>query len=195
MKILVATQNRGKFKEILEVFDELPHEFLSFADLDMNTEFEENGETFGETALAKARHFANLSGLPTLADDSGIIVDVLKDELGLRTRRWGAGENASDEEWISYFMKRMENEKRRSARFLCAAAFVNQEIEKVFIGETTGVITSDLEAPIYSGIPLSSVFKPDGYNAVYAALSIVEKNKISHRGKAFNQLFNTLKNA
>ena len=195
MKILIATQNKGKFKEILEIFGELPHEFLSFDDLEISPDFEENGETFEETALAKARHFSLLSGLPTVADDSGIIVEALENELGIKTRRWGAGETASDEEWISYFMKRMEKEGNRYARFLCAAAFVNENKEDVFLGETRGFITKSLEAPIYPGVPLSSVFVPDGFDKVYSALDTAEKNKISHRGKAFIQLYNTLKNA
>lgn len=195
MKILIATGNPGKFKEIAGILAELNHEFVSLSDLKIDSKFEEIGDTFEEIALAKAKHFSFLSGLPTIADDSGIFVSALAEELGLKTRRWGAGEKATDVEWLEFFMKRMENEKDRSAKFVCAAAFVNGDDIFGHIEHTEGVITSEVEAEIKSGLPLSSVFKPVPYDKVYSALSDEEKNKISHRGKAFKKLLKTLKNA
>ncbi len=195
MKILIATGNPGKFKEIAGILSELNHEFVSLADLKIDSKFKEIGESFEEIALAKARHFSKLSGLPAIADDSGIFVEVLAEELGLKTRRWGAGENASDEEWLDFFMKRMKNEKNRSAKFVCAAAFVNGEDVFCHVEATDGEITTQVEVEIKAGLPLSSVFKPVPYDKVYSALSDEEKNKISHRGKAFKKLLKTLKNA
>ncbi len=195
MKILIATGNPGKFKEISGILGESGHEFISLSELGIEVDFEEIGESFEEIALAKASHFAGLSGLPTIADDSGIFITVLADELGLKTRRWGAGEHASDSEWLDVFMNRMKDEKDRSAKFVCAAAFVNGEESFVHVEHTEGLISGRVEVEIKVGLPLSSVFKPVPYDKVYSALSDEEKNKISHRGKAFKKLLKTLKNA
>lgn len=195
MNILIATKNPGKFTEIAQILIDIEAIFLSLDDLGITADFEETGQTFEENALGKARFYANLSGLPTLADDSGIFVKALSEELGLKTRRWGAGEQASDEEWLEYFMKRMREERDRRAKFVCAAAFVSSNEERVCVGETHGELTEELEAPLYKGIPLSSVFKPEGCEKVYTALSVEEKNRLSHRGSAFSKLLIYLKNA
>lgn len=192
-QLLIATTNPGKFKEIAAILSELDVELLSLADLGIGLDFDETGKTFEENALGKARFYAGLSGLPTVADDSGIFVDALADELGLKTRRWGAGHEASDEEWLDFFMNRMSGEQERGARFICVAALVAGD-ELVFEHEVCGVITEALEAPIAAGIPLSSVFKVEGCDKVYSALEPAEKNRLSHRGNAFRKLLNHLKN-
>ncbi len=185
MKLLIATTNIGKFNEIEEVLKDLDLELYhlkknevvagkSLKELLTNDDFEEHGETFEENAELKAMHYHELIGLPTIGEDSGIIVDALKGELGVKTRRWGAGANATDEEWIKYFMEVMKDvpEKKRTARFICAAAFIDGGGETVmFRGQTEGVITHTLEAPLKKGIPLSSCFRPTGHDKVYAALS------------------------
>lgn len=201
MDILIATKNPGKFAEIKEMLAELEAmgaRFHSVDDLRIEEDFEEVGETFEENALGKARFFSQKAGMPAVADDSGIFIEALAEELGLKTRRWGAGHEASDEDWLDFFMNRMGEEENRSAKFVCAAAFVSPDGESedlVFMGETGGVITVEVEAPVKPGIPLSSVFKPDGHEKVYAALSTEEKNEMSHRGKAFAKLLSFLKNA
>lgn len=149
---------------------------------------------FDENALKKARFFASKTGFMTVGEDSGIIVDTLKDELGVKTRRWGAGESALDEEWLEFFMKRMEREANRAAKFLCSAYLADGEDGvfakrgRFFRGETRGVIADRIMAAVLPGIPLSSVFIPDGSDKVYAALSLAEKNKVSHRGKVMAEL-------
>lgn len=163
-------------------------EFVSLEDLKIQDDFEEEWSSFEENALGKARFYHELSGLPTIADDSGIFIETLEGELGVKTRRWGAGHTASDQAWLEYFMHRMENEKNRAAHFICSAAFVDNELEKAFLGETKGMITKNIEAPVQTGIPLSSVFKPNGSQKVFSALSTDEKNALSHRGKAFQKL-------
>ncbi len=191
MKLLIATRNPGKFEEIRTMLAGLEAkgvEFVSLADLGVEDECVEDGETFEANALLKACFYAKLSRLPTVSDDSGLFVDALKGELGVKTRRWGAGEKATDEEWLDFFMQRMVLEENRRAEFICAAAYVNKEEERVFFGETKGEITRKIEAPVKPGIPLSSVFCPQGYAKVYAALTVEEKNQLSHRGKAFAAL-------
>lgn len=195
MKILIATTNPGKFKGILETLSAFDAEFVSLTDLGITQDFEEVGESFSEIALGKAQFYHGLSGLPTVADDSGIIVEALVDELGLKTRRWGAGAQASDEEWLRVFMDRMKNESNRRAEFVCASAYVFGDREHVSEARTQGMITVEVEAPLHGGIPLSSVFKPDGYDKVYTALSAEEKHAASHRAKAFSKLLNLLSHA
>jgi XTP/dITP diphosphohydrolase len=190
-KLLIATKNPGKFQEILNVFEGLPIEFIFLGDLDVDDQgFAEDGETFLENAYKKAEFFGQKTGMVTLGEDSGILVNALVDELGVKTRRWGAGEEASDEEWIEYFMKRMKEEEDREAKFVCGACLwdKDRELDERFEGETKGEITEKLMAPILRGLPLSSCFKPEGMEDVYAALGAEYKNKISHRGKAISQV-------
>lgn len=173
----------------------LSAELVSLEGVGITEDFPEEGMSFEENALGKARFYGEKSGLPTVADDSGIFVEALADELGVKTRRWGAGEAASDEEWLEHFLKRMEKEESRKAEFMCAAAYTGPLGEHVFLGETKGTLTEQAQVPVKKGIPLSSVFKPEGCDMVYAALSPAEKNRLSHRGKAFAQLLTFLKNA
>lgn len=201
VKILIATKNPGKFEEIREMLSPLGADFVSLADVGIREDFSEEGVSFEENALGKARFYFELleaqarlnstqsaTNVAVITDDSGIFVEALGDELGIKTRRWGAGQAASDKEWLAHFMERMAKEKNRKAKFVCAAAFVDGVQEKVFLGETEGSITERVESPVKVGIPLSSVFKPLGQRKVFATLSAAEKNKLSHRGKAFAKL-------
>lgn len=146
---------------------------------------EEEFDTFEENAEQKARFYYERTGITTLADDSGIIVEALKDELGIHTRRWGAGKHATDQEWIEHFLKRMESETNRRARFVCVLALVGTDNNTSFFeGWCEGTITHGLEAEYLTGLPLSACFKPDGSEKVFSALKLEEKAKFSHRGKA-----------
>ena len=208
-KILIATGNQGKAREMLEVLSDLPFEFITLKDLGMENDADECGKTHEENALIKAYHFHKKTGLPTIGEDSGIWVQALEGELGIHTRRWGAGEKASDEEWLDYFLKRLSKEENRKAKFFCASAFVfsgeekvftgasdggggfakdSEKIEKVFTGETEGELTQKPMCPLPKGIPISALFVPAGAKKVYAMLSEKEKNQISHRGKAMHEL-------
>lgn len=195
MKLLIATHNPGKFSEIQAILQNLGHELCSLTELGIEADYPEEGHTFAANAVGKAEFYHGLSGLPTVADDSGIFVEALANELGVKTRRWGAGESASDEEWLDFFMQRMEGESNRRAKFVCAAAYVNGTQNEVFEGETEGQITETVLVPVKRGIPLSSVFLADGCASVYSALSEAEKNALSHRGKAMRQLFEFLSHA
>lgn len=194
MKLLIATKNPGKFAEISEVLGALPIELLALRDLKLDDEVEERGSTHEDNAVLKARHFYRKAGLPTLGEDSGIHVDAFPGELGVQTRRWEGLHHASDEEWIEYFLKKMQRVplQKRRAKFVCAAALVwdgvSQITPRLFTGETRGIITQKLEAPLKPGIPISSCFRPEGCQKVYAALSVEEKNRVSHRGKAMRQV-------
>jgi non-canonical purine NTP pyrophosphatase (RdgB/HAM1 family) len=191
MKLLIATGNEGKFTEIVHALEDLPFEFFSLKDTNLTIPDEiEDGTTYEENAEKKAVYCAQKTNMMTLADDSGLVVDALKDELGVFTRRWGAGKDVSDEEWLDYFMERMKSEENQNAMFVSCICVVDSTGNVIASarGESKGTITETIEAPIKPGIPLSSVFKVDGEENVHSAMSIQEKNLISHRGKALKKI-------
>jgi len=188
-KLLIATSNFGKLKAIKTALEDINIELLSFEDVPVDmTEFVEDGETFEENAIKKAKYAYEKTGITTLADDSGIFVNALANELGVKTRRWGAGENVSDEEWIEFFLNRMSEYEDKRAEFVTYIAVVGDKTTRVFSGITPGVITDKLMAPILKGLPLSSCFIPHGANNVFENLDAETKVKIGHRQKALNKV-------
>ncbi len=188
MKLLLGTSNKGKVQEISEALASLNLEIVTPLDLGITELPHEHGSTYAENAEQKARFYFEKSGLPTLADDSGVVVDALKNELGIHTRRWGAGPDASDYQWVEFFLERMRDEKNRAAQFLCSLAYIDASGSlHMFEGSCDGTITPELEADYLPGLPISACFKPNGYSKVFSALSVDEKNAVSHRGKALSE--------
>lgn len=190
MKLLLATTNAGKAIEIREALKGLDIDCLTLKDFPLIKAMpEETGTTYAENAKQKAIFCYDHAGIPTLADDSGIVVEALAGELGLHTRRWGPGKDATDAAWIAAFLERIGKEPNKRARFICALAYIDASgTVHEFSGETAGVITETLEADYLPGLPVSACFKPDGCDAVYSALPVEEKNRLSHRGKALMAL-------
>lgn len=187
-KILIATHNHGKYLELMEVLEDLPFEFTNLEAEGIFEDVEETGDTYEANAIIKAEFFADKTGLPTISDDSGIHVDALHGELGVKTRRWGAGANATDKEWLDYFLDRMKTERNRKSEFVSVIAFAfNNNETLTFRGECLGQILDKPATEIEKGIPLSSVFLPDGKKKVYSAMTKDEKNEISHRGIAIKK--------
>lgn len=188
IKILIATRNFGKFKELMEVLEPLPIKFVSLNDEKIDGDIEENGKTYEANATLKAEYFGRKANLPTIADDSGIHIDALAGELGIKTRRWGAGADADDETWLNHFLHRMACEENRQAEFVSVVALYRPGMETLtFRGECKGIILPKPQVELEHGIPLSAVFLPEGKKKVFSALSKNEKNEISHRGKAIRQ--------
>lgn len=186
---LLATSNEGKIVEMKECLAGLPLTLCTLNDLPNPLEQpEETGSSHRENAIEKAQYYFRKTHLPTIAEDSGIHVEALRTELGIHTRRFGAGSKASDEEWIQYFLARMRRERNKRARFHCVIAFVDGKDIHTFEGECRGTITDTVEASYLPGLPISACFRPDGYNKVFSALSVEEKNRVSHRGKALMKL-------
>lgn len=185
MDLLIGTKNKGKIIEISEALSDLDIRCIGAHDAGIAEDPIETGATFEENALQKARFYYERTKNRTLADDSGIIVEALRSELGIHTRRWGAGPDASDEEWISYFLKRMKREQSKRARFVCVLAYIDEAgREFLFEGACNGIITESLEAEYLPGLPISACFRPDGYDCVYSAMKVEQKNCTSHRGRA-----------
>lgn len=188
MKLLLATSNSGKVTEMREALGGLGLDLLSIDDVKTIGQPDETGKTYAENAAIKAHHYFAETGLPTVADDSGIVIDALKGELGVQTRRWGAGPSATDEEWIQFFLKRMKKEQNKRATFLCTLAHVDHDGQvHVFEGTCDGTITDTLEADYLPGLPISACFKPNGEEYVFSALKTEQKNRTSHRGRALQQ--------
>ncbi|MBI1812208.1 non-canonical purine NTP pyrophosphatase [Candidatus Peregrinibacteria bacterium] len=194
MHLLLGTNNRGKVIEIREALAGLPMKILTPEDVKIEEVPQERGSTFAENAIQKARFYFECSKIPTIADDSGIIVDALKHELGIHTRRWGAGPDANDEEWIAYFLDRMKKEDNKRASFVCTIAYIDASHDvHIFEGRCDGTITEELEATYLPGLPISGCFRPHGHDRVFSALNLDQKNRTSHRGKALSQLRGHLK--
>jgi len=190
MQYLLATSNKGKIIEMRECLAGLPMTFLTPDDLPhpMPPPHEEMN-TFEDNALQKAHFYFEKTGIPSIADDSGILVEALIQELGIHTRRWGVGPEATDEEWIRFFLDRMKKEPNKRARFVCVIALLDASGEKrTFEGRCDGIITESLEAEYLPGLPISACFQPEGVSKVFSALTVEEKNRVSHRGKAMHEL-------
>jgi XTP/dITP diphosphohydrolase len=188
-QILLATTNPGKQKEILSALMPLDDvEFVDLSDLGIDIDVDETGSTYAENALIKAKAYFEHSGIPTLAEDSGVEIRALGDELGIHTRRWGAGPDAGDQEWLDYFMNKMVQEEDRAARFVSHAIYMDENGHFSVEGECLGNITHDVEGPVQKGIPLSAVFKPVGEELVYSSMDEELKNTLSHRGNAIREL-------
>ncbi len=183
-KLLVATNNRGKLREYARLLGELPFELVTLSDVGIEAEVEETGSTMEENAVSKAVAYSKMSGLVALADDSGLEVDALNGEPGVRSRRY-AGDNASDEERNRYLLSKLSGVTpgERGARFRCVIALATPD-GNVWTCEGTcdGVIA--LEARGQGGFGYDPVFLVPGLGKHMAELTLDEKNEVSHRARA-----------
>jgi XTP/dITP diphosphohydrolase len=192
-KILIATSNQGKVKEIRDLVKSIPIVFLSLSDVDEVPEVVEDGLTFEENALKKARTLAEATGLVTLADDSGLCVDALDGRPGVYSARY-AGEDATDAEKCARILREMENvqEHDRTARFVCAMALVTPEgEEKMFRGSCKGTITREPRGT--GGFGYDPIFYFEQAGCTFAEMDRQSKNRVSHRGHALRAFARFLK--
>lgn len=184
MRILLSSRNPGKAREVRAALADLPIRLLTLDEAGVAAEAEESGATYGENALEKARLAAEESGLPALADDSGIEVDALPGELGPRSARFG-GEGLDDAGRNRLLLERLEGveEARRGARFVCVLAFCRPGgRSRLFEGELPGrILTAPRGEGGFGYDPL--LFLPER-GCTVAELEGETKNRISHRGRA-----------
>jgi XTP/dITP diphosphohydrolase len=191
---VVATRNRGKLREILTLLDGAGLELQTIDEVAPDAELVENGSTFEENALAKARQAAVATGMPAIADDSGIEVEALGGAPGVYSARY-AGVPSDDLRNNDKLLADLlaVPRARRGARFRCVAAFVDRArgIEIVRSGACAGVI---LEAPRGSGgFGYDPLFLIPSLGRTMAELSTAEKNALSHRAAAFRALAEVLR--
>jgi XTP/dITP diphosphohydrolase len=183
-KLLLATNNKGKIREYRKLLKGISYKLVTPIELGITIEVDEVGESFEENARLKATLFAAESGLLTLADDSGLEVDALGGEPGVLSHRF-AGEGASDSDRNEYLLLRMKDvpEGKRSARFVCVIAVSTPDGRvETYYGECPGII------PLKPRGKQSFGYDPVMYipemGKTMAEMSMEEKNRISHRGKA-----------
>lgn len=186
MKLVIATKNRGKARELGDLLKGLDIEVLSLSDFPSAVLPPEDGKTFRENALKKARAVFEATGLPSLADDSGLVVDALYGRPGIFSARY-AGEGASDEDNYRKLLGELEGvaTEKRSARFVCALAYKDKGREEVFEGELKGRIAASPRG--VNGFGYDPVFEIERLNKSAAELSPAEKNAISHRAEALKR--------
>jgi XTP/dITP diphosphohydrolase len=185
VKIVLATHNQGKVREIAQLMLGLPVEWSSASDFPAIPKTEESGDTLEENALLKAQALSQALGLPALADDSGLFVDALKGEPGVHSARY-AGPDCNDADNVKKLLKDMADfaPDERGAAFRTVVAIVVPGETTVFLaGEIKGKITEKPKGT--AGFGYDPVFEPEGDHRVFAEMSLEEKNNISHRARAF----------
>lgn len=196
-KIVIATNNLHKVGEIMDIFEEakLKSFFLTPKQLKKPPTVVEDGATFTANALKKARELCAHSGLTTVADDSGLVVDALDGQPGILSARW-AGQHGDDQANLQLVLKQMEEvpDELRQARFVCAAAVaLSDGREFAVTGELLGTITRSPRGE--NGFGYDPIFMAEGYQITTGEMDSVEKNSISHRGIAFRKLASLMKHS
>jgi XTP/dITP diphosphohydrolase len=193
MRVLLATTNKGKILELKRILSEQGIEVAGLDDL-ATTEEIETGSTFAENALLKARAFHKNSGLPTIADDSGLEVEALGGAPGIASARYG-GAGVTDAERTAKLLAALKDvpPENRVARFVCAAAIVWKGGEQVFTEKAEGVVLREPRG--HNGFGYDPVFYYEPLGKTFAELTPAEKSRVSHRGRAFSRLAEWLNNS
>ncbi|WP_162047230.1 XTP/dITP diphosphatase [Vibrio taketomensis] len=192
-KIVLATGNQGKVREMADLLADFGFEVLAQSDFNI-VEAEETGTTFIENAIIKARHAAKETGLPAIADDSGLEVDYLNGAPGIYSARY-AGVDASDADNISKLLAAMQGvpEEQRTARFHCVLVLMRHADDPTPIvchGKWEGRILTEAQGE--NGFGYDPIFFVPEDNCSSAQLEPARKKQLSHRGKALKALFSTL---
>jgi XTP/dITP diphosphohydrolase len=188
-RLLLATRNQAKLAELRRILAPLVDaEVVGLADVPAYEEAPETGATFAENALAKAREAVRHTGLPAVADDSGLAVDALNGMPGVLSARW-AGRAKDDAANLRLVLEQLADvpDERRGAAFLCAAALVTPDgTERVVEGRLDGVLVREPRGS--GGFGYDPIFRPAGDSRTTAEMDPAEKDAISHRGRAFRAL-------
>ena len=185
ISLVVATRNPGKTSEIRDLLKNFQVDIKNFDDFGPIPEIEEDGDTFDENAFKKASFAARVLGLPALADDSGLVVESLGGMPGVHSARY-AGEKASDEDRYRKLLKELEGASNRNAAFECVISIaVPSGSALTYEGRCEGKIA---EKPVgKNGFGYDPVFYFPDYDKTFAQLTMEEKSRISHRGKALRE--------
>ncbi len=193
-KWVLATGNKGKVKEMSELLNSFSIEVLPQSHFDVS-EVAETGTTFVENAIIKARHAAKVTGLPAIADDSGLEVDFLNGQPGIYSARF-AGKNASDRDNIDLLLSKLEGvgREQRRARFQCVLVYMRHALDPTPIicqGTWEGTISETIQGE--NGFGYDPIFWIESEQCSSAQLSKERKNELSHRGQALAMLVEKLK--
>lgn len=184
LRLLIATSNPGKLREYRQLLHGLCFELVGLIDAGIALKVEEKYDSYAENALHKALSYAGESGLITLADDSGLEVDALGGEPGVKSARY-AGKDATDSQRVQFLLRKLHGltHKERTARFKCVIAICRPQGESgIFYGECTGLIT---EQPAGAGgFGYDPIFYFEELGKTMAELEPEVKNRVSHRARA-----------
>ena len=196
MKVVLASQNKHKLEEISKITAKFGMELVLQSDLGVQIDVEETGTTFEENSLLKAKAVMEATGLPALADDSGIAVDALNGEPGIYSARYGFDESLDDWGRLLLLLKNTEHvpDGQRQAQFVCVITMVTPGGEVIQArGEIHGELTR--EARGENGFGYDPIFYYPPLGKTTAELSSEEKNQVSHRANALNVFYEKLKEA
>ncbi|PIR02130.1 MAG: non-canonical purine NTP pyrophosphatase [Candidatus Nealsonbacteria bacterium CG_4_9_14_0_2_um_filter_37_38] len=195
-KLLIATTNPGKIREYKEIFNrlKLPVKLVSLKDLKIKEKVKEDGETFEENAVKKAKFYYKLTKLPTLAEDSGLEIDYLNGQPGVKSRRW-PGYEASDKELINITLKKLKGVtlEKRGAQLRVVMALIIDEKVKTFQGLLRGIIMEKPIKKMIPGYPFRSLFYLPEIKKVIGELTMEQEAMVAHRKKAVKKALPILK--
>ena len=192
LEIVIATNNPNKVEEYRQMFASISNiKLFSLKDENIHIEIEENGKTFKENSLIKAEAISKFTNKFILADDSGLEIEALDNFPGIYSARFMEG-RPYKEKWAAIF-EMLKNKENKNAQFHCAITFITPAKEKyVFEGIEKGYITENIEAD--NGFGYDPIFFSNSLNKTFGNATEEEKNAVSHRGKAFSQLLEFIKN-
>jgi len=183
-KLLIATNNSGKQKEIKSLLNDLEIQLITPSDIGLVLDVDEDGSTYKENAAKKAISFAQTSGLIALADDTGLEVDALDSAPGLYSARYAPQPDATDADRRAYLLKNLQTQPQPwTARFICVIAIATPEGDLQF---TEGICSGEiiLHERGEFGFGYDPIFLLPSVGNTMAELSMIEKNRLSHRAKA-----------
>ena len=195
-KIVLATNNQGKINELQALIANASFDIIAQSQFNI-PDADETGLTFIENALLKARHTAKLTGLPAIADDSGLAVDALGGQPGIYSARY-AGEHGNDKSNNQKLLKALQNipKEKRTAYFYCALVFMRHENDPtpiICLGKWDGLILNEEQGD--GGFGYDPLFYVPELGCTAAQLTKEQKSQISHRGQALKQLIAKIKTA
>ena len=196
MKVVLASKNRHKLVEISKITEKFDIELVLQSDLGVNIDVEETGTTFEENSFIKAEAVMKATGLPALADDSGIAVDALNGEPGIYSARYGFDESLDDWGRLELLLKNTEHvpDGQRQAQFVCVITMVTPDGRTIQArGEIHGELTREPAGE--NGFGYDPIFYYPPLGKTTAELSPEEKNAVSHRGNALKVFYEKLKEA
>ena len=196
MKVVLASKNKHKLAEISKITEKFDMELILQSELGVNIDVEETGTTFEENSLIKARAVMEATGLPALADDSGIAVDALNGEPGIYSARYGFDDSLDDWGRLELLLKNTEQvpDGQRQAQFVCVITMITPDETVIQArGEIHGEL---LRAPVgENGFGYDPIFYYPPLGKSTAELSPEEKNEVSHRANALKEFYRKLKEA
>ena len=186
--IMIATSNKGKVREYKSLLEPLGYIVHDLSELDP-IEIDENGSTFQENALIKAKSIKDKCNMTVIADDSGLEIDALNKEPGIHSARYLEGHDYSYKNKV--LLERMKDKTDRSARFVCAIALCDETGDHLFTGVMEGKIND--QAAGDNGFGYDPIFLVEQFGKTSAQLTMEQKNSVSHRGIATRELLDYLK--